>query len=163
MLPSILRKAGSWYEYAEEMLLVVFLFAMVGLGAAQIFFRNVVSIGIVWIDPLQRHLVLWVALLGASIATHQDRHITIEVLPARLSAALRSRIKGGLQLFSAFVCVLLVYPAVRFILDDYRVGKELAFGIPLWVSQTVMPFMWLVLGIRFAMQGIKNLFLGGRS
>lgn len=163
MLLSILRKACSWYEYAEETLLVVFLFAMVGLGAAQIFFRNVVSIGIVWIDPLQRHLVLWVALLGASVATHQDRHITIEVLPGRLPAAVRARIKGGLQLFSALVCLLLVYPAVDFILDDYRAGKELAFGIPLWASQTVMPFMWLVLGIRFAAQGIKNIFLGGRN
>jgi len=163
MLLSILKKAGSWYEYAEETLLVVFLFGMVGLGAAQIFFRNVVSIGIVWIDPLQRHLVLWVALLGASIATHQNKHITIEVLPARLSPALRARIKGSLQLFSALVCLLLVYPAIDFILDDYRAGKELAFGIPLWVSQTVMPFMWLVLGFRFILQGIKNLFLGGRN
>jgi len=56
-----------------------------------------------------------------------------------------------------------VYPAVRFILNDYRPGKYLAFGIPLWVSQTVMPVMWLVLGIRFMLQGFKNLIPGNTN
>ncbi len=157
MFLTLLRKVGSWYNHLEEMLLVLLVFGMVALGAIQIIVRNVLSMGIVWIDPVIRHLVLWVALLGASVATRDDRHITIEVLPARLSPAVRARIKAGLQLFSALVCLFLVRPAVRFILDDYQPGKELALGIPLWVSQAIMPFMWLVLGIRFLLQGIKNL------
>ena len=163
MLLALLRKVGSWYEYLEEVLLVCLLFGMVVLGAAQILFRNVISIGLVWIDPLLRHLVLWVALLGASIATRENRHISIEILPARLSQATRTRIYGGLQIFSALVCLVLVYPAVRFILDDYRVGKYLVFEIPRWVAQTVMPVMWLVLGVRFMLQGVKSLVSGRRG
>jgi C4-dicarboxylate transporter, DctQ subunit len=163
MLLTTLKKAGSWYEQLEELLLVCLVFGMVVLGTAQILFRNVISIGLVWIDPLLSHLVLWVALLGASIATRENRHIVIEILPGRLSPAVRSRIKGGLQLFSALVCLFLVYPAVRFILDDYRPGKYLALGIPLWISQTVMPVMWLVLGVRFALQGVSNLFRKRKS
>ncbi len=157
MLQTILRKAGSWYEKLEELLLFCLVFGMVALGALQILFRNVISIGLVWIDPLLNHLVLWVALLGASIATRENRHIVIEILPERLSQTFRRRIKGGLQLFSALVCLFLVYPAVRFIVDDYGPGKYLALGIPLWASQTVMPVAWLVLGIRFILQGISNL------
>jgi len=158
-----LKRLGSWYDQLEEVLLVCMMFGMVALGAAQILFRNVISIGLVWIDPLQNHIVLWVALLGASIATRENRHIVIEILPQRLSLRSRHRIKGGLWLFSALVCLLLVYPAVRFILDDYRPGKYLAVGIPLWCSQAIMPFMWLVLGIRFAFQGIKDLIWPGRN
>jgi TRAP-type C4-dicarboxylate transport system permease small subunit len=52
---------------------------------------------------------------------------------------------------------------VRFILDDYGPGRYLALGIPLWVSQTVMPVMWLVLGIRFMLQGFKNLISDSRG
>jgi TRAP-type C4-dicarboxylate transport system permease small subunit len=163
MVLALLRKVGSWYEYLEEVLLVCLLFGMVALGAAQIFFRNVISIGLVWIDPLLRHLVLWVALLGASIATRENRHISIEILPARLSAATRTRIYGGLQIFSALVCLVLVYPAVTFVLDDYRVEKYLVFQIPRWVAQTVMPVMLLVLGIRFMLQGVKSLVSGRRG
>jgi TRAP-type C4-dicarboxylate transport system permease small subunit len=163
MLLTILKKAGSWYEQLEELLLVCLVFGMVALGAGQILFRNVISVGLVWIDPLLSHLVLWVALLGASIATRENRHIVIEILPERLSPAVRSHIKGGLQLFSALVCLFLVYPAVRFILDDYGPGKYLTLGIPLWVSQTVMPVMWFVLGIRFMLQGFKNLITPTRT
>jgi len=163
MMLSILRKTGVYYERLEEALLVCMVFGMVLLGALQIFFRNVISIGMVWVDPLMRHLVLWIALLGASIATREDRHITIEILPARLSQAARSRIRGGLQLFSSLVCLVLVYPAIRFVLDDYDPGEYLAFGIPLWVSQIIMPAGWLVLGIRFLFQGCRNLFKGPRD
>jgi TRAP-type C4-dicarboxylate transport system permease small subunit len=160
MLLSILKKLGFLYEQTEELVLVCMVFGMIGLGAAQILFRNLISIGLVWIDPLLNHMVLWVALLGASIATRENRHIVIEVLPERLSPAVRSRIKGALQLFSALVCLFLVYPAVQFILNDYSPRKYLAFGIPLWVSQTVMPIMWFVLGVRFMLQGLKNLVWG---
>ena len=163
MLLALLKKVGSWYEHLEEVLLVFLMFAMVLLGAAQIFFRNVISIGLVWIDPLLRHLVLWVALLGASIATRENRHISIEILPARVPQATRNRIYGCLQIFSALVCLVLVYPALRFILDDFRVGKYLVFGIPRWVAQAVMPVMWLVLGVRFMLQGVKNLISGRRG
>ena len=163
MLLTILKRVSFWYEQLEELLLVCLVFGMVVLGAAQILFRNVISIGLVWIDPLQSHLVLWVALLGASIATRENRHIVIEILPERLSPAVRRRIKGGLQIFSALVCLFLVYPAVQFILNDYRPRKFLALGIPLWVSQTVMPVMWLVLGIRFMLQGFKNLISNRRG
>jgi len=163
MLSGILKRCGGWYERLEEALLVCLVFGMVALGAAQVLFRDVISIGLVWIDPLLSHLVLWVALLGASIATRENRHIVIEILPGSLPLAVRSRIKGGLQLFSALVCLVLVYPAVRFILDDYGPGKYLALGIPLWVAQTVMPVMWLVLGIRFVLQGFNNLISGARG
>lgn len=157
------RMLGSFYERLEEVLLVFLVFLLVFLGSLQILFRNVISIGIVWIDPLVRHLVLWIALLGASIATRENRHISIDLLAGYLSPALHRRVQGGLQLFSAFICLFLVHPAIRFLQDDYQVGKTLAFGIPLWVSQAIMPVMMLVLGMRFLLQGYGNLFSGNRD
>ena len=155
---SSLRMVGSLYERLEEVLLVFLAVLMVSLGFLQILFRNLISIGIVWVDPLVRHLVLWVALLGASIATRENRHISIDVLSTYLSPALRQRVQGGLQLFSALICLLLVHPAIRFLQDDYQPGKFLALGIPLWLSQTIMPVIMAVLGVRFLVQGIRNIF-----
>ena len=160
---STLRMLGSFYERLEEVLLVFLVALLVFLGFLQILFRNLISIGIVWVDPLVRHLVLWIALLGASVATRENRHISIDLLSGYLSSALHQRVQGGLQLFSAFICLLLVHPAIRFLQDDYQAGKMLAFGIPLWVSQAVMPVMMLVLGVRFLLQGFRNLFSGKRG
>ena len=157
------KTLGSFYERLEEILLVSLVVLMVSLGFLQILFRNFISVGIVWIDSLVRHLVLWIALLGASIATRENRHIAIDVISGRLSPGHYSRIQGAVQLFSALVCLLLVYPAVRFVQNDYVAGKTLAFGIPLWLSQAVMPAMMLVMGVRFLLRGIKTLFPGNRG
>jgi C4-dicarboxylate transporter DctQ subunit len=158
MSPSPLQRLGSFYERLEEILLVSLVILMLSLGFLQILFRNLISIGIVWIDPLVRHLVLWVALLGASLATRENRHIAIDLLSGRLSPARYSRIQGAVQLFSALVCLLLVHPAIRFVQNDYVAGMTLAFGIPLWFSQMIMPAMMLVMGVRFLHQGLKKFF-----
>ena len=154
---------GSFYERLEEVLLVFLVVLMVFLGFLQILFRNLISIGIVWVDPLVRHLVLWIALLGASIATRENRHISIDILSGYLPPSLQRRVQGGLQLFSALICILLVHPAIRFLENDYQAGKTLALGIPMWVSQAIMPVMMLVLGVRFLLQGFRNIFSAGRG
>ena len=158
MSPSPLQRLGSFYERLEEILLVSLVILMLSLGFLQILFRNLISIGIVWIDPLVGHLVLWIALLGASLATRENRHIAIDLLSERLSPAQYSRIQGAVQLFSALVCLLLVHPGLRFVQNDYVAGTTLAFGIPLWFSQMIMPAMMLVMGVRFLHQGLKKFF-----
>jgi C4-dicarboxylate transporter DctQ subunit len=158
MSPSPLQRLGCFYERLEEILLVSLVILMLCLGFLQILFRNLISIGMVWIDPLVRHLVLWIALLGASLATRENRHIAIDLISGRVSSAHYSRIQGAVQLFSALVCFLLVHPALRFVQNDYVAGKTLAFGIPLWFSQMIMPVMLLVMGVRFLQQGLKKFF-----
>ena len=160
---SSLRMLGSFYERLEEILLVFLVALMVFLGFLQILFRNLISIGIVWVDPLVRHLVLWIALLGASLATRENRHISIDLLSGYLSPALQRRVQGGLQLFSALICLLLVHPAIRFLENDYQAGKILALGVPMWLSQAIMPVMMLVLGVRFLLQGMKNISSAGEG
>jgi len=162
-LSNSFKTLGSFYERLEEILLVSLVVLMVSMGFLQILFRNLISVGIVWIDSLVRHLVLWIALLGASIATRENRHISIDVLSGRVSPVHYFKVQGAVQLFSALVCLLLVYPAVRFIQNDYVAGKTLAFGIPLWLSQAVMPAMMLVMGMRFLLQGLKKLFSENRG
>ena len=163
MPSSPFRTLGSAYDRLEEVLLVGLVIGMLSLGFLQILFRNFISVGIVWIDSLVRHLVLWIALLGASIATRENRHISIDVLSGRLSPDHDSRVQGAVQLFSAVVCFLLVYPAIRFVQNDYVPGKTLAFGIPLWLAQAVMPVMMLVMGGRFFLQGSKKLLNNRRG
>jgi TRAP-type C4-dicarboxylate transport system permease small subunit len=151
--PSRLKRLASGWLRLEEILLVSLLLLMVLLGFLQIFFRNVISVGLIWIDPLQRHMVLWVALLGASVATRENRHITIDLLQGRLGEKSLARIRAAIHFFSAFICFLLIHPALRFIQEEYQVGKTLALGIPIWVSQSILPVMLTVIGLRFLARG----------
>lgn len=143
------KKVLAFLNRLEEILLALFLFLMVLLGLLQILYRNLLSIGLYWIDPLLRHLVLWVALLGASAAIRQDRHIAIDFLYDKLPRRARLWLSAAIYLISAGVCFLLVPPAVRFVLAEYEVGKSLALGIPVWAAQLVIPVMLTVMGLQF--------------
>ena len=161
--PSASTRISSLLNRLEEILLGSLLISMVLLGSLQILFRNVLSISLFWIDPLLRHMVLWIALLGASVATRMDRHISIDLLSGRLPPRIRGWVQAGVHLFSAGVCFLLVLPAVHFVQEEYPMGKTLALGIPNWTSEAIMPIMMIVLGLRFLgkawgifNRGIKN-------
>jgi TRAP-type C4-dicarboxylate transport system permease small subunit len=65
---------------AEDALLVVLLSTMIVLAGTQIILRNFLDSGFVWIDPLLRVLVLWLGLLGATVATRNNKHIRIDLL-----------------------------------------------------------------------------------
>ena len=65
---------------AEDALLVLLLSAMIALASTQILLRNLFDSGFVWIDPLLRVLVLWLGLIGATVATRNNRHIRIDLL-----------------------------------------------------------------------------------
>jgi len=147
--PSAWKRTANFFNQMEEVLLGSLMILMVLLGFLQILFRNVISVGLYWIDPLLRHSVLWVALLGASVATREDRHISIDLLSSRLRPRTRYWVQAAIHLFGAVVCFLLILPAIRFVQDEYQVGKILALGIPIWVSQSIIPVMLTVLGLRF--------------
>ena len=82
----VLRAFDRWLARTEGIALVLFLGAMVGVSFLQVILRNVFQSGIDGADVLLRHGVLWVALLGASLATRQARHIRIDIIPISLIA-----------------------------------------------------------------------------
>ncbi|MBI5583817.1 MAG: TRAP transporter small permease [Deltaproteobacteria bacterium] len=141
----------------EETLLVFLLMLMVLLAFLPILFRNVVSIGLIWIDPLLRHLVLWVALLGASIATRESRHIKIDLVAPYLEPGRQAVLTAVLNFLSAAVCLALVLPAVEFVREEQEVGKYLIGVIPIWVSQSIIPVMLAVIGLRFLFAAWRSL------
>jgi TRAP-type C4-dicarboxylate transport system permease small subunit len=160
--PSALSRISSFLNRLEELLLGSLLISMVLLGSLQILFRNVLSISLFWIDPLLRHMVLWIALLGASVATRMDRHISIDLLSERLPPRIQVWVLTGVHLISAAVCFLLVLPAVHFVQEEYPMGKILALGIPIWTSEAIMPVMMIVLGLRFLGKARESFNKGGK-
>ena len=64
----------------ENGLLYTLVAGLLGLALYQIVLRNAFGGGIYWADPLLRVMVLWMALVGAMVATREGGHISIDVL-----------------------------------------------------------------------------------
>jgi TRAP-type C4-dicarboxylate transport system permease small subunit len=141
----------SSIRHLENGLLALLLAAMIMLAGSQIVLRNLFDSGIGWSDPLLRVLVLWVGMLGAMIATQQDRHIRIDLLSRYLSPAWRDRAAHLNNLFSAAICGLLAWHSGRFVYSEWQDGGTLFQDIPTWVAESILPFGFAVMALRFAL------------
>jgi TRAP-type C4-dicarboxylate transport system permease small subunit len=141
-----------------ELALVVFSVALMMVTAfAQIVLRNVMGIGLSWTEPLVRYLVLWVGFIGASLATREGRHITIEVFMLRPSAPGRRYLAAVSQLCALVVCALMAWAAVKFVHDDAQIGHRTLLDLPTWILESIIPAAFAVMSLRFLLRTIRAL------
>jgi len=144
---TLLRSIDRGLVKAEGWLLVLFLGIMVVLSFAQVVLRNVFSTGFIWADPLVRHMVLWVGFLGAAIATHEERHISIDALTRFLSPRWKAAAAIAGQLFLAVVCVALVSASWTFLMEEKESGGEIVTGLPTYLGLMIIPLGYLLIAV----------------
>jgi len=141
----------------ETAFLVLFLSVMVGLSFAQVLLRNLFDTGLLWGDPLVRHLVLWVGFAGAAIATSEERHIGIDALSKFLSPRGKSASRVITNAFALIVCYLLADAAYSFFLEEKEAGGMLVLDIPSWVGLVVVPPGYALMGFHFLLRLVQSL------
>jgi TRAP-type C4-dicarboxylate transport system permease small subunit len=152
-----LERLGGYIRKTEEVVLALLLGTMILLSSAQIMLRNFFDSGIPWADPLLRLLVLWVGMLGAMLATHDDKHIRIDLV-TRFIPAQYHRLSGFLTaLVSTLVCALLAYHSTRFVYFEWQDGSEAFIGLQAWIAESILPLGFAVMAIRFAFVAVRNL------
>lgn len=141
----------------EQSILWFILVALIAAGLLQVVLRNVFDTGILWNETLIRVLVLWLTLLGALCATHDNRHIKINIFDKLIPEFYRRFWQSFLHLISAIVCLMVAYYSYGFVIEEYSYG-EIAFGaVPVWVTESIIPFGFGLMGVRFSIQVFTSL------
>ena len=130
---------------------------MLLMALVQIVLRNFFDAGLLWAESFLRILVLWVALLGAMVATREGNHINIDAL-SRLLSDVQQKILGLVtNLFSATICGLVAYSSIEFIQYEYE-DQTTAFGVvPTWLCQVIIPIGLFVMAWRFTLRALLGL------
>lgn len=139
----------------EKILIVFLLSLMMTMAFSQIVLRNFFATGFSWADVLVRYLVLWVAFIGAALATKDGKHINMEVFSRWISGRGLIYLKALSQLCSSIVCGLLAYAAVKFIHFEAQMGGTTFFGFPVWLPQLIIPITFGLMTFRFALRCCK--------
>ncbi len=149
----ILKQIDRFLEKIESHLIVLILSLMIVLSFGQMLLRNFFDMGIVWGDTLLRQWVLWLGFLGASIAVRHDKHISIEIF-SELSSLFWNRIIKAFTRFSAgIISGFLAWAAWSFMLFEKDADSVLFLNIPVWIFQTILPYSFIVIAIRFIISG----------
>ncbi len=153
-MTSILR----YLHRLEDSLLVVLLSLLIVLASTQILLRNLFDTGLVWIDPLLRVMVLWLGLIGATVAAREQKHIQIDVLTRLLNPKIFLVVQTGVYLFSAGVCLVIAWTGARWIQLDFEDQITSFIGPPAWSLEVVIPISFGIIGSRFLLHSLSSLW-----
>lgn len=139
----------------EHLLLIAILMVMITLAVTQIILRNLFETSFFWIDPFNRLLVLWLAILGAMVATREHEHIAIDVLKHVAGKAIVPGLVRLTSLISALVCLLMTWHSVRFVYEEYLYETTTFSSLPAWPFELIMPVGFMIMTMRFAVSVIR--------
>ena len=146
------RSPPAFLARLEDAVLMLILVGMVLLAFVQILLRNIFGIGLIWVDPLVRQMLLWLTLVGAMVATRDHKHITEDAISRYLPPG-RIKLATGLicNTFAAIVCALLTYSTFRVFHMEFQdpLGGHIMPGLPLWASLLTLPVAFAVMTLRF--------------
>jgi len=132
-------------------LLVLILSSMIILAVSQIVFRNILGEGVVWIDPLLRVLVLWVAMLGAIAATRTDHHIKIDIFTKYLPEKYLLLIKRLVCIITVVLCLFIAWHSLRFVMSEYEYQGIAFAAMPSWLTASIIPFGFFMIAFRYSL------------
>ena len=140
----------------EDVIIVSLLSSMLGLAVFQIILRNFFQSGIQWGEPFLRILVLWLGLIGAMIASRNDRHINIDLLSKYLPEKIATFNKIFCRAFTAVICAIVSYYSFVFVLLEKESGDMAFSNIPLWVCESIIPISFAVISLRYILMSFLN-------
>jgi TRAP-type C4-dicarboxylate transport system permease small subunit len=158
-------RSDAIIDRIEQFLLVLLLSLMILVAFLQIVLRNLFDTGLAWGDPLVRNLVLWVAFIGAALATREGKHINMEVVSRWVPPRGKVFIGALTSFFSSLVCALLTYASLKFISNEAQMGDFTFLKIPSWIPELILPVIFGLMAVRFGFHTLKNLSmaLGGED
>jgi TRAP-type transport system small permease protein len=135
----------QWLEKVERGLAVGLYVLLISLVGINIVARNVWHMASHRLLELAPAVVLWLALVGATLALKYQRHIKIELALRYLPAAGRRMARAVTTLFAMGVCGVLAYASVAFFLNETAL-----FGAWGWLA-ICFPFFFGVAFLRFGL------------
>ena len=125
----------------EDVLLASLGLGLLAAAAAQLVFR-LFGGGPVWLDPLMRSATLWLALIGALVATRENRQLQIDILSRHLTGWLGHVARTVVVLFTAAVCALLAHASWTLVLLEREGNTEIFAGVPNWWALAILPVVF---------------------
>ena len=150
-LPPLERTVpGGWrsgVRKGEDVLITLCLAAMVILPLLEMILRSTTLV-LRGSSAIQSHLTLFVCMIGGAIAAREGRLLSLSTV----TAFLKPRPKAAAQLFSSAVAAgftaMLFLASLRFVLEEKQAGNILAYGVPIWWAEVILPLGFGVIALR---------------
>jgi C4-dicarboxylate transporter, DctM subunit len=142
-----------WLWQAENLLVALALATLMVLPLIEIVGRKLFHGGLHGGAGLQQHLVLIIGLLGGMFAARDRRLLSLSTLTNFLTGRWQTFARVFSSAFAAGITVFLCLAALQLVQSEKGGGKILAYGIPIWAVQAIMPLGFGIIALRLLWHG----------
>src|SRR6267378_5834544 len=142
------RNRLRWLWDAENLLVALVLAVLMLLPLIEIVGRKLFHRGLDGAAALQQHLVLIIGLLGGMFAARDRRLLALSTLTTFLKGRWQTFASAFSSAFAAGITIFLCLAAVQLVQSEKAGGALLAYGIPRWTVQIIMPLGFGVIALR---------------
>lgn len=149
MSSSLFTSLHRFLLRTETFVLVALFLSLIILAVVQILLRNAFASGLIWAESYVRISVLWIAMIGAMIASRSDQHIAIDVAVKKLPKIIRTIAKRVTGLFTSGVCFIMAWYSLQLVMQEYEYGGYAFGAVPNWSCEAIIPFAFFVIALRY--------------
>lgn len=149
----------------ETFLLILVVVLLLTFAFVQVLLRNLFDTAIHWGDVFNRLMVLWIGFLAATVAVHENRHLSLEVLTKFIPEKTKSLVSVLVSIFVIVVTALLTHASCGFFKDQllYEAQDYLFPGIPKAYFSVIFPVGFGLICFRYVVKLLREIyqFVGG--
>lgn len=110
--------------------------------------------GLIWAQKASLVLMLWICLLGASAATWERAHLTLELGESLWPRAWRRIVRALSRLVAALFCGIAFALALELVFDLHARGLRIESNrwLATWQAIAVLPYAFLAMTVRYVSQ-----------
>ena len=125
------------------------------LGALAVYLRFM-SGSMIWAQKLTLVMMMWVALLGASMATHERSHLSLEMGEKIWPAKWLRFVKAAAHVVTAGFCLGCFVLAVHLVRSQAAEGIMIEDNrwLEVWQAFLIMPYTFAMMTLRFLAQAV---------
>ena len=141
---------------AEDAAIALALAGMVLLPLLESLLRAAGGTGISGSNAMVQHLTLVAGMLGGAIAARENRLLALSTGALFPEGAWRSAVRLFANSAGAAVSIALAAAGAEFAWMEREGGSILAYGIPVWTVQLVLPFGFGLIALRLVLHAGRN-------
>ena len=146
-----LPTAVGWrrtFRLGEDSLVTLALGALTILPLLEIVLRRFFHSGISGATAIEQHLTLVISLLGGMLAARDRRLLSLSTLTQFLKGRWQSLARVYSSAVAGVIGVFLCVAAAQLVVSEKDSGQILAYQIPIWAVQLIMPIGFAAIAAR---------------
>ena len=135
---------------------ILCLAALIAIPLLEAVGRRTIGVGVVGAAAWTQHLTLWLAFIGAILASLSNRHISIsatKILAWKHGIGVTTPVIGAV---TATLLGLLAVSSFQLVYYQYGSPESIGGWFPLWLAQLAMPTAFLMMGLVRIGQSSRN-------